>query len=190
LPPAEVALDDPQFVYEPKYDGIRVLLSVEARTGAVYIASRLGNDKTSQFTDLVRALKTFARKLKASVILDGEIVALNDAGQRVGFPELQGLIHLTGVTDRNVAALKVPVALMAFDILQDGTQDVTRLPLTARRARLECVFENTGNDQLRLSEVVQTTEERYINASMRRPGEGLIGKRADSMYQIGRRSPD
>ena len=32
---------------------------------------------------------------------------------------------ITGVTDRNVAALKVPVALMAFDILQDGTQEVT-----------------------------------------------------------------
>src|SRR5512146_633954 len=51
---AEVALDAPQFVYEPKYDGIRVLLTVEARTGAVHIASRLGNDKTSQFPDLVR----------------------------------------------------------------------------------------------------------------------------------------
>ena len=93
---AEVALDDPQFVYEPKYDGIRVLLWVEARTGEVHIASRLGNDKTSQFPDLVRALKTFARTLKASVILDGEIVALNDAGHPVGFQELQGHIHLTG----------------------------------------------------------------------------------------------
>ena len=68
---AEVALNDPQFVYEPKYDDIGVLLSVEARTGAVHIASGLGNDKTSQFPDLVRALKTFARRLKASVILEG-----------------------------------------------------------------------------------------------------------------------
>ena len=114
---ADVALDDPQFVYEPKYDGIRVVMAVEAGTGSVRIASRLGNDKTRQFPDLVRALKTFARKLKASVILDGEIVALNDEGQPVGFQALQGRIHLTGVTERNVAVLKVPVALMAFDIL-------------------------------------------------------------------------
>jgi ATP-dependent DNA ligase len=70
---------------------------------------------------------------------------LNEVGQPVGFQILQGRIQLTGVTQRNVAALKVSVAVMAFDILQDGTQHVPHLPLTARHARLERVFENTGN---------------------------------------------
>jgi ATP-dependent DNA ligase len=44
----EVALDDPHFVYEPKYDGIRVVIAVAAGTGVVRIAPRLGNDKTRQ----------------------------------------------------------------------------------------------------------------------------------------------
>jgi ATP-dependent DNA ligase len=105
---AEVALDDPQFVYEPKYDGIRVLIAVEAGGGEVRLASRRGNDKPNQFSDLMRALKQFARKLRASVILDGEIVALSEAGQPVGLQQLQGRIHLTGVTEHNVSALKMP----------------------------------------------------------------------------------
>ncbi|MEP6887482.1 MAG: hypothetical protein ABI945_04080 [Nitrospirales bacterium] len=44
----EVSLTDPQFVYEPKYNGIRALIDVEAGTGGVHIVSRLGNDKTIQ----------------------------------------------------------------------------------------------------------------------------------------------
>lgn len=45
---AEVSLKDPQYVYEPKYDGIRALVAVEAGTDNVQIVSRLDNDKTSQ----------------------------------------------------------------------------------------------------------------------------------------------
>jgi bifunctional non-homologous end joining protein LigD len=187
---AEVALDDPQFVYEPKYDGIRVLIAVEAGTGTVRIASRLGNDKTRQFPDLVRAFKTFGRKVKASVILDGEIVSLDEAGQPVGFQQLQGRIHLTGVTEHTVAALNIPVAFIAFDILQDGTQAVTQLPLTARRARLERVFENTGNERLRLSDVVPNDGRALYQWAQAAGWEGLIAKRADSLYQVGRRSLD
>ena len=100
---AEVALTDPGFVYEPKYDGIRILIDVEAGGRTVRLTSRRGNDKTGQFPDLVRALKQFARKLKASVILDGEIVALSETGQPIGFERLQSRIHLTGLTEDTVA---------------------------------------------------------------------------------------
>ena len=65
-----------------------------------------------------------------------KFVALDPAGQPVGFQALQGRIHLTGGTERYLAT-KIPVAFIAFDILQDGLQDLTQLPLTARRARLE-----------------------------------------------------
>jgi len=85
---AEVSLTDSQHVYEPKYDGIRALIAVDAGMGDVRLTSRLGNDKTSQFSDLVRLLKAFAKRLKASVVLDGKIVALDPAGQPVGFLKL------------------------------------------------------------------------------------------------------
>jgi bifunctional non-homologous end joining protein LigD len=185
----EASLTDPYFVYEPKYDGIRALITVEAGLGSVRIASRLGNDKTSQFPDLVRLLKQFAKRLKASVVLDGEIVALDPAGQPVGFQALQGRIHLTGVTERHLATT-VPVAFIAFDILRDGGQDLTGLPLTARRARLERVFENSGNERLRLSEVVPNDGTALYQRAHEEGWEGLIAKKADSRYAVGKRTSE
>lgn len=174
-------LDDPQFVYEPKYDGIRVLVFVKAGVGCIRIMSRLGNEKTRQFPDLIRAFKPFARKLKASVILDGEIVALDPAGQPVGFQQLQGRIHLAGVTEQ-ILATEVPVAFIAFDILQDGAQNVTSLPLMARRARLEWVFANSGDERLRMSDVVPTDGNALYQRAQAEGWQGLVAKRADSRY--------
>jgi bifunctional non-homologous end joining protein LigD len=185
----EASLTDAQFVYEPKYDGIRAVIVVEAGLGSVRIASRLGNEKTSQFPDLVRLFKQLAKRLKASVVLDGEIVALDPAGQPVGFQALQGRIHRTGVTERQLATT-VPVAFIAFDILWDGGQDLTGLPLTARRARLERVFENSGNERLRLSEVVPNDGTALYQRAQDEGWEGLIAKKADSRYAVGKRSSD
>ena len=138
---------------------------------------------------LVRLLKQFAKRLKASVVLDGEIVALDPAGQPVGFQALQGRIHLTGVTERHLAT-KVPVAFIAFDILRDGMQDLTQLPLTARRAKLERVFENSGNERLRLSEVVPNDGTALYQRAHEEGWEGLIAKKADSRYAVGKRTTE
>src|SRR5213083_2930233 len=150
----EAPLADPRFAYEPKYDGIRALAMVRAGggPGAVRLWSRLGNDKTSQFPEIARALAVFARKLKADVLLDGEIVALDQHGEPAGFQRLQGRIHLTSERDIGGREGTEPVAFVAFDVLRDGHTDLTALPLTARRARLERIFGNTGTTRLRLSD--------------------------------------
>ena len=73
----EAPLVDESLVYEPKYDGIRAIVEINpAAREPVKIWSRLGNDKTAQFPDLVAALARYAEKLKGAVVLDGEIVAL------------------------------------------------------------------------------------------------------------------
>src|SRR6266699_2081469 len=100
---ADAPLDDPQLVYEPKYDGIRAIVEV-APKGRVQIWSRLGNDKTQQFPAIAAALKQWARARKAPVVLDGEIVALDEKGQPAGFQTLQGGAAST--------------ALIAFDLLR------------------------------------------------------------------------
>src|SRR5438105_1588160 len=128
----EAPLQDAQFVYEPKYDGIRALVDLKPkRAGGVRIWSRLGNDKTGQFPKLTDALQRRAEKIKAPVILDGEIVALDASGEPVGFQELQ-----------RIEQTRQPVGFIAFDILRDGAQDLRALPWSARRARLDYVFAN------------------------------------------------
>ena len=53
---ADAPLDDPQLVYEPKYDGIRAI--VEAGADGVHLWSRLGNEKAHQFPEVAAALKS------------------------------------------------------------------------------------------------------------------------------------
>jgi bifunctional non-homologous end joining protein LigD len=186
----EAPLADPRLAYEPKYDGIRTLAVVRAGgvPDAVQLWSRLGNDKTKQFPEIARALGVFARKLKADVLLDGEIVALDQHGEPAGFQRLQGRMHLTSERDIGGREGTEPVAFVAFDVLRDGEQDVRALPLTARRARLERIFGNTGTPRLRLSDFHPGDGRMLYREVVARGWEGLVAKQLDSPYQSGRRS--
>src|SRR6266567_1562871 len=66
----EAPLVDESLVYEPKYDGIRAVVEINpSGSNPVRIWSRLGNEKTAQFPDLVAALARYAKKLKGPVVL-------------------------------------------------------------------------------------------------------------------------
>src|SRR5215218_1039142 len=184
----EHPLDDPAFVYEPKYDGIRALIEIPPSAGGrpISIWSRLGNDKTSQFPEIARALERVRRGLRGTLILDGEIVALDDRGEPAGFQQLQGRIHLSSLA----AGASQGVAFIAFDILRDGDADLTELPLTERRARLEKRLAKHTGPLVRLSEVVAADGRAMFERAKQQGWEGLIGKRADSCYRVGKRSPD
>ena len=99
---------------------------IRAATRPLRIWSRLGNEKTAQFPDLVAALTRYAKKLRGPVVLDGEIVALDEKGEPAGFQRLQNRIHLT---ESNSAAAAGRVALIAFDILRDRDEDLRPSPL-------------------------------------------------------------
>jgi bifunctional non-homologous end joining protein LigD len=191
---ADAPLVDPSLVYEPKYDGIRAIVEVTpSRKGAaVRVFSRNGNDKTRQFPTIVYALEAAARKLRDRVVLDGEIVALDEQGRPAGFQRLQGRMHLTGEADIRQQERVQPAALIVFDLLQEAGEDLCRLPLTARRERLEKLVSRTfpsGDGVLRISEQVRG-DARPLHARARaEQWEGLIAKEAASTYQAGRRSP-
>jgi bifunctional non-homologous end joining protein LigD len=199
---ADAPLVDKNLVYEPKYDGIRALVEMSPSPGGpnVHIWSRNGNDKTLQFPSIVQALRTAATKLKGRTILDGEIVALHPDGRPAGFQRLQGRIHLTGASDVERIDRDQPVALIAFDLLREGTEDLCKLPLTERRKRLERLFQETlrvrtepagskDHTTLRLSEQVAGDGGKLYARALEEQWEGLIAKDATSFYQPGRRSP-
>ena len=188
---ADAPLADPQLVYEPKYDGIRVIaeigggrVSVQRRETRprVRLWSRLGNEKTHQFPEIAAAFATWARTLAAPVILDGEIVALDRKGEPTGFQQLQRGIH--------------PAAFVAFDILREGTTDLRHRPLLERRAVLERMFNSaTGGHPpssaiLRISEMAHSDGRALYARALASGWEGVIAKRADSLYQSGKRTPD
>ncbi len=184
----EASLEDESLVYEPKYDGIRAIVELDpAGRAPVRIWSRLANDKTAQFPDLVAALTRFSKKLKGSVIVDGEIVALDEHGEPAGFQRLQNRIHLTESNSRSAAGR---VAFIAFDVLRDRDEDLRPLPLTARRARLERIFRNPGSPILRVSDVVAGDGRALYKLALEHGWEGLIAKGVDSIYHTGKRTHD
>ena len=199
-------LESPEFVYEPKYDGIRAIAVIELgpraagvddaaapgrgtrearRAGsaaggpAVHLWSRLGNDKTSAFPAVVDALQGWARGLARPVVLDGEVVALDAHDTPVGFQHLQ-----------RIQIDDAPIAFIVFDVLRDGADDLRDRPLRERRVRLEALLDGLDDPQLRISEQA-VGDGRAMHARALTEGwEGLIAKRADSPYKSGKRSPD
>jgi bifunctional non-homologous end joining protein LigD len=213
----DAPLDDPQFVYEPKYDGIRAIAEVgtggrgtglgtgvRTQPSTVRLWSRLGNEKTNQFPEIVAALEKWARRLRKPVVLDGEIVALDAKGEPTGFQKLQGRIHLSEV-EGGRAAVPTPVArtvtrpltrpaaavaYIAFDLLREDARDLRDRPLTERRAELERLFARTGSPLLRISTQVRGNGRALYEEALARGWEGLIAKHADSIYKSGKRTPD
>jgi bifunctional non-homologous end joining protein LigD len=198
----DAPLDDPDFVYEPKYDGIRAIAEIGPK-GDVRLWSRLGNEKTHQFPEIAAALAAWARTRKQPLVLDGEIVALDGKGEPTGFQQLQGRIHLTDASEPSQSARRSRasgasspagtshrVAFIAFDILRDGKTDFRDRPLVERRAALEKVFGRTGLPALRISHQVAGDGRALYKDAMARGWEGLIAKRADSLYKSGKRTPD
>ncbi len=182
---ADAPLVDPAFVYEPKYDGIRAIAEVGAGGRNVRLWSRLGNEKTSQFPEVARALAQWARRRSEPVVLDGEIVALDEQGEPAGFQQLQGRIH---VKDETVASSRV--AFVLFDVVRIGRRDLTDFTLVERRRQLEELMAGSRSTVLRLSEQSAADGRDLYDRALTRGWEGLIAKRADSKYRVGKRSPD
>jgi bifunctional non-homologous end joining protein LigD len=184
-------LQNPALVYEPKFDGIRALVSLEPAQpqARIRIWSRNGNDKTAQFPEVVKALRDFATRLKAPILLDGEIVALDARGEPGGFQQLQGRMHLRGERDIAREANAQRAAFIAFDILRDGADDLRPLILTHRRARLERIFGASGSSEVRHGDYAAGDGRRLHQLALAQGWEGLVAKRADSRYDSGRRSP-
>jgi len=172
----------------------------------VRLWSRLGNEKTRQFPEIAEALKKWSARLKAPIVLDGEIVALDAKGAPAGFQQLQGRIHVGGRhpspprTPRTLPpAPPTQTAFIVFDLLQDGRRSLRDQPLRERRLALERLFgrlaptaslATTKSALLRLSEIAYGDGRDLYRRAIAEGWEGLIAKRADSRYRPGKRTAD
>lgn len=175
----ETPFDDPRWLFEVKWDGIRAISYVR-RVGSerqVTIRSRGGHVINEQFPEMVDALYDLDLP---DALLDGEIVALDPSG-RSSFPLLQQRGTLKG-------AAQPPLAYYVFDLLYVNGHDLTARPLRQRREALVALL--TEHPLVRVSDAVPE-EGRAFYAAARDLGiEGIVGKRADSPYQPGKRTGD
>jgi len=125
------------------------------------------------------------------VLLDGENVAIDQTGQPLGFQALQDRMHLTASADIAAAEAKQPAAIVLFDLLREGPTDLRRLPLAARRLRLQTRVKPTAatRERVRLSEIVADDGRALMERATREGWEGLIAKDGQSTYLSGKRTP-
>src|SRR5262249_30147663 len=108
---ADTLHSEPQWRYEPKIDGYRVIAFLEG--ARVRLQSRRGLDLTPYFPEIAAELSA---QVAGPMILDGEIVAL-DASGRPSFNALQNRAQLKGAAEIAAAQREAPVVLVCFDLL-------------------------------------------------------------------------
>ncbi len=164
---------------EPKWDGIRVLAEISTRH--VRLWSRNGIDKAHQFAEVAEALAHVAEE-HGSLLLDGELIAIDRSGKPLRFQALQA---------RGLSP-ETRTAFVAFDIVAAGKQDLAPEPWTIRRAVLESLVKKSSRAIVRLGDSYRcgtAGAKRLFTAARTHGWEGLILKRMDSTYTPGQRSP-
>jgi ATP-dependent DNA ligase len=127
-------------LYEPKWDGFRCIVFRDG--DEVELGSRNERPLTRYFPDIVEAAK---QALPSRCVVDGEIVISRDG--RLDFESLQLRLHPAESRVRKLAA-EIPAELVAFDLLAEGDDDLTTLPFSDRRSRLESGVSETASVHL------------------------------------------
>jgi len=178
-------VDDPpsdgSWLFEIKYDGVRVLAS---RAGdEVELRGRSGQVVTTRYPEVTAALHALPL---SSFALDGEIVALDERG-RSSFQRLQERMGLTRPADIERARSEVPVSAAFFDALSLDGRDLRRLPLEARKECLKLLLPPRG--VVYYGDHVVEHGAAFLAAACEQGLEGVVAKKRDSPY-VGKRSRD
>jgi DNA ligase D-like protein (predicted ligase) len=169
---------DPDWIYEPKLDGVRCLAFRDR--DRVRLLSRNEKSQNAAYPELVDAI---AAQKARDFVVDGEVVAFR--GGVTSFSRLQRRMKIADAGKARRSG--VPVYYYLFDIVHLDGRDTTRLGLQDRKSLLERSIE--FRDPLRFSAHRSTEGEAYLAEACRKGWEGLIAKRADSIY-VPRRSRD
>jgi DNA ligase-1 len=172
---------------EHKWDGIRA--QVIFRNNMLFIWSRGEELVTDKYPELIELVGIIPN----GTVLDGELLPFKN-GNIGSFNALQTRIGRKNVTKALLA--KTPVILKAYDLLEWGQTDIRSMPFKERRAILERLYDDIYSKQgaMHLSETLplNSWEDAMAERSRSREvrSEGLMLKRTDSPYLVGRKKGD
>lgn len=176
LEETEEVFDNKDYLYEIKYDGIRVLVFVSK--DKVVIKSRYGIDITGLFPEI----GVLCKMVKGNVIFDGEIIILDN--NKVSFSKLQKRIHLKNKKTIEFLSKTNPVVFICFDVIYED-RDLTNLSLLERKKILS---KYEDNDVFIKSTYVIGDGIKLFEAIKRLEMEGIVAKKINSKYLVNERS--
>ena len=154
-------VDDPDYLYEVKWDGYRILSYVNK--GKAKLDSRSARDYTGRYPVIIEALLGLGH----DAVIDGEVVVFNEAG----LPDFDALQLYNGHS--------TPIAYCVFDLLWMDGYDLMHLPLETRKALLQELIRE--RPVFRFSESFDNGPKLY-KEMLRRDLEGIVAKKKGSAY--------
>ncbi|KPH06359.1 DNA ligase D (plasmid) [Rhizobium acidisoli] len=158
------------WIHEIKFDGYRIQMRI--LDGEVTLKTRKGLDWTGKYPEIAEAASALP-----DAIIDGEICALDDHGAP-DFAALQAAISEGKTGD---------LVYFAFDLLYEGGEDLRSLPVVERKARLQSLLSDAGDDpRLGFVEHFETGGDAVLRSACKLSLEGIVSKQSDAPYQSGR----
>jgi len=170
---------DEQWLFEPKFDGIRCLVSLQKQKAI--LRNRRLSIITETFPEIAEAVQY---AVKTDCVLDGEIIIMKD-----GKPDLSAIqrrISLGSSLLQQVSARTNPAQYVVFDIIERDGDSLISHPLRERKEILAGIL--CQNATVLLSNYIEKSGEIFFEAALENGFEGVIAKRLDSPYLPGVRS--
>jgi DNA ligase-1 len=184
--------DEPASLGEPnewqaewKWDGIRG--QIIKRNNELFVWSRGEELMTEKFPEYF-ILKDL---LPDGIVLDGEIISAVN-GKPMPFATLQTRIGRKNITKKQLQ--EAPIAFFVYDLIECNGEDWREKTLVERRNKMEEILQNIDHPSIQLSPIIkfanwdELTELRKKSREMN--SEGLMLKRKNSVYKVGRKRGD
>lgn len=173
--------DDPDYIFELKWDGERCLAYLDPKT-----ETALRNKRNEKILLKFPELRGIHRQVKKRCILDGELMVLVDG--KPNFFELQRRALMSHSFRMELAAKRYPANFVAFDCLYYEGRSLLDLPLMERKTYLEKVVRES--DTLAVSRYLSGQGTVFFDLAKKEELEGIVAKRRDSFYTPGKRTKD
>ncbi len=174
------AFDDPDYIFELKLDGDRCLAYLDGEE------TILVSKRARYITRYLPELGHIHKQVNARCILDGELII--GSGRKHEFERLRSRLAATGRLKREREARAFPATFLAFDILYHDGRETLALPLLERKSVLrDTVHEGP---RLALSRFIPERGRDFFTLVSEQGLEGVMAKKADSTYRMGRRSKE
>ncbi|GAA1845803.1 non-homologous end-joining DNA ligase [Asanoa iriomotensis] len=167
------------WIYEFKWDGVRAIADISHGNRRIW--ARSGAEITAAYPEL-----TGLADAAGDALFDGEVVVF-DANGVPSFTQLAERMHVRDKIRAARLAATLPITYMIFDLLRLDGADLTGLPLEERRAKLDRL--GLGSPRWAVPPTF-TDGEATLAAAEEYQLEGVVAKRARSIYRPGLRTPD